>query len=130
MKFIPGQRLLTYKILWLTGIIIVSGLLMMACSEKQQTPPSEEVIRSTISNYSDMMAGLNSNSEVKREVVEVIDIAPFNKKEGYWPVKVKMRAQTIMHNLQPGETSQPEAEEQITTIPIFQDNNGNWGVKE
>lgn len=130
MKNIQNQYLMRYKILLMASLICGAGLFIISCSKEDRQPPSEEIIESLIDEYSDPMDALGSGFEIERELIEIIDIGEFNKKEGYWPVKVKMRTQMIMRNVLPDQMSQPEANEHISTLPIAKDANGNWAIIE
>ncbi|MFH1783886.1 MAG: hypothetical protein ABH868_03190 [bacterium] len=130
MKNIQSQYLMRYEILLMAVLICVTGLFIMSCSKVDRQPPSEEIVESLIDDYSDPMDALGSGYRIERELIEITDIGEYNKKERYWPVKVKMSTQMIMHNVMSDQMPQPEVTEQIVTFRIAKDANGTWEIAE
>lgn len=80
-----------YKILLITGFVLISSLFITACSGRQ--PPSEDEIASAIDEYGTDTPDLGpyvSYSTYYYTLIEIHEIGEFDKKWKAWPVWAKV----------------------------------------
>jgi hypothetical protein len=101
--------------------------------ENKQKPPSEEVIKKAIAEQFKKQVPMSwagstmGGKNARIELIEIKQTGTFNDREGYWPVKARVKGTCTVESLMPGLTpTEKKAFDRIGDFKIYQDDYGSW----
>lgn len=120
------RKKLRRNTLFMVAISIFFMLFLVGCTPKPSNSQIEEAVKITLKNsipvswVGNLLGGRNASLKV----IEVVEFGKFNKKEEYWPVRIRVVGSANLKD--PFNQGKVEHFDRIAEFKFSQDDYGNW----